>query len=143
MTSTNSALFTQTDTTYYTWANYRCAYQVYNPVNVSKVNQTPLLLIHPIGVGLSGWFWQRFWPNDSTISRHKDPIVSNGAEAMLERMIFQENRPAGPTLAAVLGCSDRSRFWVESDNEYPPKPSSNPFLKSNFQGCRGFLANRS
>lgn len=60
MTSTNSALFTQTDTTYYTWANYRCAYQVYNPVNVTKVNQPPLLLIHPIGVGLSGWFWQRF-----------------------------------------------------------------------------------
>lgn len=44
---------------FYTWNNFRCAYDVQTP---SKVNPEgiPLLLIHPIGVGLSRHFWQRF-----------------------------------------------------------------------------------
>ena len=42
---------------FYTWQNYRCAYQVDNPNNNDSI---PLLLIHPIGVGLSGKFWTRF-----------------------------------------------------------------------------------
>ena len=44
---------------FYTWKNFRCAYEVHTPKDTSA--QTPaLLLIHPIGVGLSRWFWYRF-----------------------------------------------------------------------------------
>ncbi|BAZ15366.1 hypothetical protein NIES4071_72380 [Calothrix sp. NIES-4071] len=43
---------------FYTWLNYRCAYSVHNPSNTPT--GAPLLLIHPIGVGLSRQFWQRF-----------------------------------------------------------------------------------
>lgn len=46
-------------TQFYHWQNYQCAYKVYQP-NHSKTEAIPLLLIHPIGVGLSGQFWQRF-----------------------------------------------------------------------------------
>ena len=44
---------------FYDWQNFRCAYTVYNADNL--LSETPaLVLIHPIGVGLSGIFWQRF-----------------------------------------------------------------------------------
>ncbi|CEJ45864.1 alpha/beta fold hydrolase [Umezakia ovalisporum] len=46
-------------TQFYTWKNYRCAYDLHEPVN-SNNEGLPLLLIHPIGVGLSRQFWQRF-----------------------------------------------------------------------------------
>ncbi|MBO3459885.1 alpha/beta hydrolase [Aetokthonos hydrillicola Thurmond2011] len=51
---------TKSPTQFYTWKNYRCAYEVHNPLN-SSPEGTPLLLIHPIGVGLSRQFWQRFY----------------------------------------------------------------------------------
>lgn len=46
-------------TQFYTWKNYSCAYEIYQPANSSSAG-LPLLLIHPIGVGLSRHFWQRF-----------------------------------------------------------------------------------
>ena len=47
-------------TQFYTWKNYRCAYEYYSPNVGEAQNSTPLLLIHPIGVGLSRRFWHRF-----------------------------------------------------------------------------------
>ncbi|MFM9266960.1 alpha/beta fold hydrolase [Tychonema sp. BBK16] len=47
-------------TLFYQWQNYRCAYDVYSPITVTADNSIPLVLIHPIGVGLSRVFWQRF-----------------------------------------------------------------------------------
>lgn len=47
-----------TETRYYTWKNYKCAYTSHNLEQ--NINDYALLLIHPIGVGLSGKFWQRF-----------------------------------------------------------------------------------
>ena len=44
---------------FYSWKNFRCAYQVHPP-SVSPSNDLALLLLHPIGVGLSSWFWERF-----------------------------------------------------------------------------------
>lgn len=41
----------------YSWRGYRCAYEVWS---AGDANTTPLLLIHPIGVGLSRRFWDRF-----------------------------------------------------------------------------------
>ena len=42
---------------FYSWQNYRCAYTVFGS---SEIATTPLVSIHPIGVGLSRTFWQRF-----------------------------------------------------------------------------------
>lgn len=47
-------------TRFYTWKNYSCAYEHYSPPVREAENSTPLLLIHPIGVGLSRQFWHRF-----------------------------------------------------------------------------------
>ena len=44
---------------FYTWNNFRCAYDISTPIN-STSDGIPLLLVHPIGVGLSRKFWQRF-----------------------------------------------------------------------------------
>lgn len=49
-----------TNTQLYHWQDYRCAYEVHTPVNSTVEECPPLLLIHPIGVGLSRRFWQRF-----------------------------------------------------------------------------------
>ncbi|MCJ8278584.1 MAG: alpha/beta hydrolase [Rivularia sp. ALOHA_DT_140] len=50
---------TKSSSQFYTWNNLRCAYDVLEPIN-SKPEGIPLLLIHPIGVGLSRHFWDRF-----------------------------------------------------------------------------------
>ncbi len=44
---------------HYQWQGYRCAYDRLEPPK-GEASGTPLLLIHPIGVGLSRWFWERF-----------------------------------------------------------------------------------
>ena len=44
-------------TQYYQWQKYKCAYTSYN---LDSNNNLALVLIHPIGVGLSGIFWRRF-----------------------------------------------------------------------------------
>jgi pimeloyl-ACP methyl ester carboxylesterase len=46
-------------TQFYTWNNYRCAYDIHQPTN-GEAEGVALLLIHPIGVGLSRQFWERF-----------------------------------------------------------------------------------
>ena len=46
----------------YCWHDYLCSYTVHQPEIPSPSHQA-LLLIHPIGVGLSGAFWQRFIDN--------------------------------------------------------------------------------
>ncbi|MBW4650353.1 MAG: alpha/beta hydrolase [Kastovskya adunca ATA6-11-RM4] len=48
------------ETPFYTWKDYRCAYSLYSPTDSVKASGVPLLLIHPIGVGLSNAFWQPF-----------------------------------------------------------------------------------
>ncbi len=42
----------------YTWNNYRCSYAVHSASNAEVTSEVPLLLVHPIGVGLSG-FWRQ------------------------------------------------------------------------------------
>ena len=50
-------------TQFYTWKNYHCAYEHYTSDVPETQSSTPLLLIHPIGVGLSRRFWHRFCDN--------------------------------------------------------------------------------
>lgn len=61
-------------TQFYNWMNYRCAYEVHSS-NHSQNNNTPLLLIHPIGVGLSRHFWQRF-NSEWLKTNHSNPIYN-------------------------------------------------------------------
>ncbi len=44
---------------FYNWQGYRCAYELHSPSN-STASGIPLVLLHPIGVGLSRYFWHRF-----------------------------------------------------------------------------------
>ncbi len=44
---------------FYTWKGYNCAYEYY-PGRGTQTSNIPLLLLHPIGVGLSNNFWHRF-----------------------------------------------------------------------------------
>ncbi|GAB4382056.1 MAG: alpha/beta hydrolase [Elainellaceae cyanobacterium] len=46
-------------TQFYSWRQYRCAYEVHQPLT-GNTDKTPLVLIHPIGVGLSRRFWDPF-----------------------------------------------------------------------------------
>lgn len=43
----------------YNWNNYRCSY-TYNTNDIRTDERVNLVLLHPIGVGLSGVFWHRF-----------------------------------------------------------------------------------
>lgn len=43
---------------FYSWRGFRCAYTVSG--SLDSQTETTIVLIHPIGVGLSGLFWQRF-----------------------------------------------------------------------------------
>ncbi|MEH2276671.1 MAG: alpha/beta hydrolase [Nostoc sp.] len=58
-TIANTINLTASPSQFYSWQNYRCAYEVHQPINTTPEG-IPLLLIHPIGVGLSRQFWQRF-----------------------------------------------------------------------------------
>ncbi|MTJ51515.1 alpha/beta hydrolase [Anabaena sp. UHCC 0253] len=74
MPSSTFSNTTASPTQYYSWQNYRCAYEIHQPVN-SPSTDIPLLLIHPIGVGLSRQFWQRFcreWYD----TNHQNPIYN-------------------------------------------------------------------
>ncbi|MGK7912680.1 MAG: alpha/beta fold hydrolase [Synechococcus sp.] len=55
--ASRDASFAIPPTRFYEWKTYRCAYEVYGP---ETSNVPPLLLIHPIGVGLARPFWHRF-----------------------------------------------------------------------------------
>lgn len=59
---------------FYSWQNFRCAYTVYNSDNLSS-QTSALVLIHPIGVGLSGNFWQRFI--DTWLAQNPNSLVYN------------------------------------------------------------------
>lgn len=63
MSPDQSPLITQpnrTSTQFYEWRGYQCAYEVLTSPQTGGDRPTPLLLIHPIGVGLSRRFWDRF-----------------------------------------------------------------------------------
>jgi pimeloyl-ACP methyl ester carboxylesterase len=70
----NTTNLTASPSQFYSWQNYRCAYEVHQPINTVSEG-IPLLLIHPIGVGLSRQFWRRFcreWYN----SGQQNPIYN-------------------------------------------------------------------
>lgn len=70
----------------YTWQGYRCAYEFYPSTEATTDSQTPLVLLHPIGVGLSRYFWHRFcsqWRQDGNhTSLYNPDLLGCGASEM-------------------------------------------------------------
>lgn len=81
-----SETFVIPNTQFYTWKNYRCAYKHYAPPTSEAEDSTPLMLIHPIGVGLSGRFWHRFchawYQNDRTNPIYNPDLLGCGESDM-------------------------------------------------------------
>lgn len=81
-----SETITIPNTQFYTWKNYRCAYEHYASNSAVAENGTPLLLIHPIGVGLSRRFWHRFcqtwYQSDRTSAIYNPDLLGCGESDM-------------------------------------------------------------
>ncbi|MGV2828061.1 alpha/beta fold hydrolase [Myxosarcina sp. GI1(2024)] len=62
------------DTKFYSWRNFRAGYKVFS--GDRTLTTTPaLLLIHPIGVGLSGIFWERFI--EAWLAKNPNSVIYN------------------------------------------------------------------
>ncbi|MEH1896777.1 MAG: alpha/beta hydrolase [Nostoc sp.] len=75
---------------FYTWQNYRCAYEVLQPNNTTSEG-IPLVLIHPIGVGLSRQFWQRFcheWYNSGQRNSIYNPDLLGCGESDMPHLAY-------------------------------------------------------
>ncbi|MDZ8184421.1 MAG: alpha/beta hydrolase [Nostoc sp. ChiSLP02] len=75
---------------FYTWQNYRCAYEVRQPSNTIP-SGIPLVLIHPIGVGLSRQFWRRFqqeWYNSGQRNLIYNPDLLGCGESDMPRIAY-------------------------------------------------------
>lgn len=44
----------------HTFQGRECAYLYGAATSAAGAARPPLLLLHPVGIGISGWFWQRF-----------------------------------------------------------------------------------
>ncbi|MEH1983256.1 alpha/beta fold hydrolase [Nostoc sp.] len=78
---------------FYSWQNYRCAYEVHQPINTTSEG-VPLLLIHPIGVGLSRQFWQRFcreWYNQGQLNSIYNPDLLGCGESDMPHLAYTPN----------------------------------------------------
>ncbi|MBD1866711.1 alpha/beta hydrolase [Cyanobacteria bacterium FACHB-471] len=78
-------VITPASTQYYDWQGFRCAYEVQTRSSGVDAGQIPLLLIHPIGVGLSRRFWDRFcqsWFEGQPNSLYLPDLLGCGESAL-------------------------------------------------------------
>ncbi|MEA5622204.1 alpha/beta hydrolase [Nostoc sp. UHCC 0251] len=90
---TNITNLTASPSQFYTWQNYCCAYEVHQPTNTTPEG-IPLLLIHPIGVGLSRQFWQRFcreWYNTGQRNSIYNPDLLGCGESDMPHVAYTPN----------------------------------------------------
>ncbi|MEH1914683.1 alpha/beta fold hydrolase [Nostoc sp.] len=86
----NTTNLTASPSQFYSWQNYRCAYEVHQPINTTSEG-VPLLLIHPIGVGLSRRFWQRFcreWYSTGQRNSIYNPDLLGCGESDMPRVAY-------------------------------------------------------
>ena len=97
----------------YTWQNYRCAYE-----HVPGTQSPALLLVHPIGVGLSSQFWSPFiaqWQQSGGQNAIYNPDLLGCGESEMPQMAYRpsdwaaqlayfiENVVDGPVVLIVQG----------------------------------------
>lgn len=58
---------------FYSWQGFRCAYTIFG--SSEQLSTTPLVSIHPVGVGLSRTFWQRFI--QTWLAQNSDSVIYN------------------------------------------------------------------
>lgn len=78
-------------TEFYAWQNYRCAWEVHYPTAPTAASGIPLLLIHPIGVGLSGQFWHRFcsqWYHQGSRNPIYNPDLLGCGQSDMPRLAY-------------------------------------------------------
>lgn len=76
---------------HYEWQGYKCAYDRIEP-STGEPSGPPLLLIHPIGVGLSRWFWERFinaWHESGQRNVIYNPDLLGCGESDLPRVTYR------------------------------------------------------
>ncbi|MEH2349196.1 MAG: alpha/beta hydrolase [Nostoc sp.] len=86
----NTPNLTASPSQFYIWQNYRCAYEVLQPNNTTSEG-IPLVLIHPIGVGLSRQFWQRFcreWYNSGQRNSIYNPDLLGCGESDMPHLAY-------------------------------------------------------
>lgn len=90
---TQSQLTPQTSATeFYQWNGYRCAYEVQH--GGGDASKPAMLLIHPIGVGLSRQFWQPFcqaWLVDGPSCILYNPDLLGCGESDMPRIAYYPN----------------------------------------------------
>ncbi|MEH2445103.1 MAG: alpha/beta hydrolase [Nostoc sp.] len=89
-TVANTINLTASPSQFYSWQNYRCAYEVHQPIHTTPEG-IPLLLIHPIGVGLSRQFWQRFcreWYNTGERNSIYNPDLLGCGESDMPHVAY-------------------------------------------------------
>lgn len=75
----------------YTWQGYRCAYEFYPLHEATTDSQSPLVLLHPIGVGLSRNFWHRFcheWHQCGNHNSIYNPDLLGCGESEMPRIAY-------------------------------------------------------
>lgn len=88
-----------TQTKFYTWQNYQCAYEVIASTVTGRTSPYAILLIHPIGVGLSRKFWHRFcqqWQGRGNLETIYSPDLLGCGESALPRVAYTPEDFAAP-----------------------------------------------
>ncbi|AFZ51161.1 alpha/beta fold hydrolase [Dactylococcopsis salina] len=83
----------------YTWNNFQGTYEVIESTETGEKASIALLLIHPIGVGLSRQFWQRFcqqWQGKSQLETIYNPDLIGCGESALPRVAYTPEDFAAP-----------------------------------------------
>ncbi|HEY9635646.1 MAG TPA: alpha/beta hydrolase [Coleofasciculaceae cyanobacterium] len=76
---------------FYTWRNYSCAYEHYAQSDAVIDPSSPLVLLHPIGVGLSRYFWHPFCHQWCQINRDNpiyNPDLLGCGESEMPRIAY-------------------------------------------------------
>ena len=87
------------ETQFYTSDNYQCAYEVWESTVTGNPSPIALLLIHPIGVGLSRQFWYRFcqqWQGRGGLETIYNPDLLGCGETALPRIPYTPEDFAKP-----------------------------------------------
>ncbi|MFP4132860.1 MAG: alpha/beta fold hydrolase [Halothece sp.] len=89
----------KSQTQFYTWNSYQCAYEVRESNLTNQESPVALLLIHPIGVGLSRRFWDRFsqqWQGDGGVETIYNPDLLGCGETASPRVAYHPEDFAAP-----------------------------------------------